>query len=198
MVRSQLAWFDRGGRQTGLLGGPADYSDVELSPDGQRLAVSVLDPAEEMLLAGGVGKFPSDWSPDGRHILYIAGGAAIARSDLFVLPLFGDKKPFPYLETSFTETRGRFSPDGQWIAYASNESGQLEIYVARFPKPGERWRVSAAGGIWPRWRRDGKEIVYLSPDNMLMAATVTAGAAGFEAASTPITLVVNWTAGLRK
>ncbi len=296
VVRSQLVWFDRGGKQIGLLGDQADYSDVELSPDGRRLAVSVLDPAagtrdlwlydvkrelrtrftfdsanefesiwspdgdrlafarskgsvdlyekpssggsEDVLLEGGLGKFPSDWSPNGRFILYIAGGAAIARSDLLVLPLFGDKKPFPFLETSFTETRGRFSPDGRWIAYASDESGQFEIYVARFPEPGERRRVSTAGGVWPRWRRDGREIVYLAPDNTLTAATVNGEVARFEVGaarplfavrprpqvtlgdypydvsadgkrflvntlveettSSAITLVVNWTAGLKK
>jgi len=189
-------------------------------------------------LEGGLGKFPSDWSPNGQFILYIAGGAAIARSDLLVLPLFGDKKPFPFLETSFLETRGQFSPGGRWIAYASDESGQLEIYVARFPEPTERRRVSTAGGLWPRWRRDGKEIVFLAPDNTLTAATVNGEGATFEVgavrtlfavrprpmvtlgdypydvsadgqrflvnalveerASAAITLVVNWTAGLKK
>jgi eukaryotic-like serine/threonine-protein kinase len=239
VVRSQLVWFDRAGKQIGLLGDQADYADLELSPDGQRLAVSVFDPAEgtrdlwlydvkrelrtrftfdsanefepiwspdgdrlvfarikasvdlfqkpssggreDALLEGGLGKFPSDWSPNGRFILYIAGGAAIARSDLLVLPLVGDKKPFPFLETSFIETRGRFSPDGRWIAYASDESGQLEIYVARFPEPGERRRISTAGGVWPRWRRDGREIIYLAPDNTLTAATVNGEGASFEA-----------------
>ena len=239
VVRSQLVWFDRAGKQIGPLGDQADYSDVELSPDGQRAIVSILDPAEatrdlwlydvkrslrtrftfdsanefepiwspdgdriafarskqsvdlyqkpssgaggeEALLEGGLGKFPSDWSPDGRSIMYIAGGAAIARSDLLVLPLFGNKKPFPFLESSFAETRGRFSPDGRWIAYASNESGQLEIYVTRFPEPGERRRVSTAGGLWPRWRRDGKEIVYLASNNSLTAATVNGEGANFE------------------
>ena len=194
--------------------------------------------SEGALLEGGLGKFPSDWSPNGRFILYIAGGAAIARSDLLVLPLFGDKKPFPFLESSFVETRGQFSPDGRWIAYASNESGQLEIYVARFPEPSEKRRVSTAGGLWPRWRRDGKEIVYLAPDSTLTAATVNGEGANFEVgavrtlfavrprpmvtlgdypydvsadgqrflvntlveetASAPITLVVNWAAGLKK
>jgi Tol biopolymer transport system component/tRNA A-37 threonylcarbamoyl transferase component Bud32 len=296
VVRSQLVWFDRAGKQIGQLGDQADYSDVELSPDGQRVAVSVLDPAEGtrdlwlydvkrelrtrftfdsandfepiwspdsarlvfarregnvdlyekpssggnegVLLEGGLGKFPSDWSPNGRFILYIAGGAAIARSDLLVLPLFGDKKPFAFLETSFGETRGRFSPDGRWIAYASDESGQFEIYVDRFPKLGEKRRVSTAGGVWPRWRRDGREIVYLAPGDTLTAATVNGEGGRFEAgaarplfavrprpwvtlgaypydvsadgqrflvntvveetASSAITLVVNWTAGLKK
>src|SRR4029077_18329236 len=93
--------------------------------------------SESVLIEGGLGKFPSDWSPNGQYIMYIAGGAALARSDLLVLPLFGDKKPFPFLETPSIETRGRFSPDGRWIAYASGESGQYEIYVARFPSATE-------------------------------------------------------------
>ena len=243
-VRSQLVWHERGGKQTSVLGDQADYADVELSPDDQRVAVSVLDPAqgtrdlwlydvkrglrtrftfdaanefepiwspdgdrlafsrnkesvdlyqkpssgsgsEGALLEGGLGKFPADWSPDGRFILYMAGGAAIGRSDLLVLPLFGDRKPFPFLESSFVETRGQFSPDGRWIAYASNESGQLEIYVARFPEPGERRRVSTAGGLWPRWRRDGTELVYLAPDNTLTAATVNGEGATFEVRADP-------------
>src|SRR4029079_18129715 len=103
-----------------------------------------------------------------------------ARSDLVVLPLVGDKKAFPFLETPFIETRGGFSPDGRWIAYASDESGQLEIYVARFPEATERRQVSTAGGLWPRWRRDGKEIVYLAPDNTLTGATVNGDGATFE------------------
>ena len=192
---------------------------------------------EDVLLEGGLGKFPADWSPNGQFILYIAGGAAIARSDLLVLPLVGDKKVFPFLETPFIETRGRFSPDGRWVAYVSDESGQYEIYVARFPEPTERRRVSTAGGVWPRWRRDGKEIVYLAPDNTLTAATVNGDGATFEVgavrtlfavrprpmvtlgdypydvsadgrflvnslveetASAAITLVINWTSGLKK
>ena len=141
-------------------------------------------------------------------------------------------------ETSVVETRGQFSPDGRWIAYASNESGQLEIYVARFPEPAERRRVSTAGGLWPRWRRDGTELVYLAPDNTLTAASVNGEGATFEVRAIPTlfavrprpmvtlgdypydvsadgqrflvntlveettsaatTLVVNWTAGLKK
>jgi hypothetical protein len=130
-------------------------------------------------LEGGLGKFAPDWSPNGRFILYLSEGAAIAKSDLLVLPLVGNPKPFPFLETSFIETRGQFSPDGRWIAYASDESGQLEIYVARFPVPANARRVSTAGGLWPRWR-DGKEIVFLAPANTLTAATVNGEGATFE------------------
>src|SRR3989449_11056669 len=91
-------------------------------------------------------------------------------NDLWVLPLFGDRKPFPFLQTQFGEYPARFSPDGRWIAYVSNESGRNEVYVAPFQgpggsstadgpgTPGGKWQVSAAGGDWPRWRRDGKEI----------------------------------------
>ena len=90
---------------------------------------------EEELLADSVDKVPFDWSPDGRFILF-GVGAFQAGTDLWVLPLFGDRKAFPVLQTPFTEVPGRFSPDGRWIAYASNESGRREVYVVPFPGPG--------------------------------------------------------------
>jgi hypothetical protein len=103
----------------------------------------------------------------------------IGRSDLWILPRFGDRKPHPFLETPFLETHGQFSPDGRWIAYSSNESGGFEVYVAPFPATGVRVRVSPAGGRWSRWRRDGRELLYLAPDDTLMAATVNGDASGF-------------------
>lgn len=174
---------------------PGDEFAPSWSPNGDRLVFSARRKAsidlyqkassgagsEEVLLEAGLGKFQASWSPDGRYLLYVAGGGAIARSDLWVLPLFGERKPFPLLQTTFVETQGQFSPDGRWIAYASSESGQLEVYVAPFPGPGGKKRVSSAGGSYPRWRRDGKEIFYLASDNTLTAATVTGGPAGFEA-----------------
>jgi hypothetical protein len=134
--------------------------------------------AEEELLADDFDKYPVDWSPDGRFILF--GVYPPRAGEFWVLPLFGDRKPFPFLQTKLGEAPGRFSPDGRWIAYASNESGRNEVYVAPFPGPGGKWQVSAGGGNWPRWRRDGREIFYLAPDNKLMAVVVNGQSSAFE------------------
>jgi dipeptidyl aminopeptidase/acylaminoacyl peptidase len=91
---------------------------------------------------------------------------------LWILSLTEGGKRFPFKDTPFTETQGQFSPDGKWIAYSSNELGALEVYVAPLSGSGSRKRVSSAGGSWPRWRRDGNEIVYLAPDNTLTSASV--------------------------
>ena len=97
--------------------------------------------------------------------------------------LFGDRKPFPYLQTRFGEAYGQFSPDGRWVAYASNESGRAEVYVAAFPGAGGKRQISTAGGNNPRWRRDGKGLFCLAPNNTLMAAAVNGQGASFEVAS---------------
>jgi Tol biopolymer transport system component len=138
---------------------------------------------DELLLESSLNKFPQDWSPDGRFLLYMQMDPKTG-DDLWVLPLFGERKPFPYVNTSFNEANGQFSPDGRWVAYQSDESGQIEIYVRPFPGPGGKWQISTGGGIEPRWRRDGKELFYIAPDGKLMAAptqgagqTVEAGAA---------------------
>ena len=91
---------------------------------------------------------------------------------MWVLPLSGDKKPFPFLKTPFEEREGQFSPDGNWIAYQSNESGRFEIYVQPFPAPGGKFQISANGGAQPRWNKNGKEIFYVSLDSKMMAAPV--------------------------
>jgi hypothetical protein len=80
--------------------------------------------------------------------------------------------PFPLVQTRFAEDQGQFSPDGRWIAYRTNESGRNEIYVQAFPGPGGKARVSTEGGSQPRWRRDGKELFFVAPDNRLMAVPV--------------------------
>jgi dipeptidyl aminopeptidase/acylaminoacyl peptidase len=108
--------------------------------------------------------------------------------DVWVLPLGGDKKPFPFLQTESNEQDGRFSPDGHWVAYVSDESGRNEIYVRTFspdalggaPDAGGKWLISTGGGAEPRWRRDGKELYYVSADGKLMTVDV-ATAAGFQA-----------------
>jgi eukaryotic-like serine/threonine-protein kinase len=288
----QLAWFDRSGQQTALVGDYARQDSVALSPDGKRAAVSLRDPgkttgdiwiydvdrgvptrvtadtatedtpiwspdgsrivffsdrtghrdlyqkasngvsADERLLAdSSTDSTPASWSPDGRFLLYTRGGPRTG-SDLWALPLFGDRKPVPVLQDPFNQLNGRFSPDGRWIAYVSNETGGTEIYVVPFPGPGDKVRISSNGGAWPRWRRDGKELFYLGPGFTVMAASVNGHSSRFEVIETkalfsvsqmagtggydvsadgqrflllaeprqaaPLTVVVNWTAGLRK
>jgi len=134
---------------------------------------------EELLLSGGVNEIPQDWSPDGKFIVY-QGFRSGTGSDLLLLPLAGDHKPIPYLETPFNEGDAQFSPDGRWMAYASNESGQAQVYVQGIPAGGAKWQISTAGGDQPRWRRDGKELFYISADQKLMAVPVKSGAS-FEA-----------------
>jgi len=126
---------------------------------------------EEPLLRSGVEKYPQDWSRDGKFLLYQSPDPKTAY-DLWVLPLDGDRKPVPFLQTEFNETQGQFSPDGRWVAYTSDESGQREVYVRPFPASAGKWRVSIDGGTSPRWRRDGKELFYWSPDHGLMAMAV--------------------------
>jgi hypothetical protein len=301
-IRSQLIWFDRAAKQLATVGDPADQMNLELSPDGTRAAVSILDggrytrdlwiydvarglptrftfdPADEMLAvwspdgsrvafnsrrkgkldlyvkaSSGAGSeeplladprtnlYPSDWSTDGQHLLYFSGNAnSPTNNDIWSLPMSGDRKPTEVVRTAFSELYGRFSPDGRFVTYTSNESGRQEVYVSPSNGPGGKWRISTAGGNFSRWRRDGSEIFFLSPDNKLMAAAVEwrgstfrvvsvrplfdvrprlaafSGSAGWpydvstdgqrflvntlveEAAPSPITLVVNWTAALKK
>jgi hypothetical protein len=91
--------------------------------------------------------------------------------DLWALPMEGDRKPFPVVQTTFEERDGQFSPDGNWIAYQSNVSGNVEIYVQRFCG-GNREQVSTNGGAQVRWRRDGKELFYIALDGRLMAVPI--------------------------
>jgi serine/threonine protein kinase len=163
------------------------------SPDGSRILFSsnregVFDlyqkPAtgagkEVLLLKTDLPKNPTDWSPDGKYILYAVNDPKTS-FDLWVLPLFGDQKPFPFLQTQFNERAARLSPDGQWIAYASDESGDWQVYVQSFPLSGGKWQVSTNGGHFPVWRRDGKELFYVSPDKKVMAVDVKGAGTTFE------------------
>jgi eukaryotic-like serine/threonine-protein kinase len=126
---------------------------------------------EEVLLKSEANKIPMDWSPDGRFILYNVNDPN-TKFDLWLLPLFGDQKPFPFLQTAASERLGRFSPDGRWIAYVSDESGNNEIYVRTFPDSGGKWQVSTNGGNTMAWAHNGKELFYLSTDKKLMAVDV--------------------------
>ena len=120
-----------------------------------------------------------DWSKDGQ--LVYGDQPPETGADLFLLPMTGERgKPVSFLSTRFNESVARFSPDGKWIAYMSDESGKNEIYVRLIARPGEKWQVSNAGGVNPVWNRDGKELFYISSNSQLMAVPVTTGNA-FEA-----------------
>jgi Tol biopolymer transport system component len=142
--------------------------------------------APTLLLQSSLVKIANDWSPDGRFILYRSADPETS-NDLWALPLFGDRKPFPVAQSPSNEQLGRFSPDGRWIAYQSNESGRTEIYVQPFPGPGARSQISTDGGANPQWRRDGRELFYVSLEERLMASSVQFTGATIEAA-TPVAL----------
>jgi Tol biopolymer transport system component len=107
--------------------------------------------------------------------------------DVWAVPLFGDRHPIPVAQTAATENGGVFSPDGQWVAYDSTETGRSEVYVQAFPAGGDRHQVSQNGGIQPTWSRDGREIYFLSVNNRLMTAPVSVANGNFES-FTPQTL----------
>jgi dipeptidyl aminopeptidase/acylaminoacyl peptidase len=127
-----------------------------------------------------VPKYPSDWSRDGRYLVY-ASLDPKTKADLWVLRdpgATGEHTPQPFLRSEFNESHGQVSPDGKYLAYQSDETGRFEIYVRPFPSgTGGKWQISSSGGGSPRWRRDGKELFYLAPDRRLMAVEVSTGSA---------------------
>ena len=232
-VLSQLTWFDRAGKQLGKLGPLADHGNLEISPDGSRVAVAVVNRAQrtrdiwmyqtasgtreqftsneadenwlifspdgarvvvnafsaeqsglfsspataatprKLLLDAPSGAWPVSWSPDGASILVVTNSPKTG-NDIWALSVTGDPTPKPFQRTEASENWAAFSPDGRWVAFSSTAGSDLpEVYVTRFPTPGQAWRVSADGGTQARWRRDGKEIFYLSPDRQLMSAALT-------------------------
>jgi serine/threonine protein kinase len=231
-IGSKLSLVDRSGKALGVVGDIGEYLGFRISPDGQRIALSVFDqksrnndvwiyeisrglktrftfdPAaelnpvwstdgnrivfsssrkgkidlyiksssgaasEEALLESGEDKNPTDWSYGGNFLAYTVNAGPKTQSDIWILSLNGDRKAIPFLQTEFYEGEARFSPDGHWIAYTSNESGQAEVYLRPYPGPGGRWQVSTAGGFTPSWRRDGREIYYISNDSKLMTAEI--------------------------
>jgi eukaryotic-like serine/threonine-protein kinase len=170
------------------------YDSVPIwSPDGTRLAfysnrqggsdvyLKNVDGAQEEknIAHDNFDKVPNDWSRDGKYILYARG------TDLWFMTA-SELKGREFLKAASVLTNGQFSPDGKWVAYASNETGKWEIYVTSFPEPRGKWQVSTGGGGQPRWRSDGKELFYVSSDDKIMAVPVTAGA-NFDS-GTPVAL----------
>jgi Tol biopolymer transport system component len=135
---------------------------------------NILRPRESLPDAPNV--FPSDWSADGRFILF-HGTFRDTGYDVWVLPLTGDRKPRPFVRTRAADMHARFSPDGRYVAYSSAESGRAQIYVQPFPAADGRWQLSTEGGAEPRWRGDGRELFFIGADRRLMAVPVkTTGA----------------------
>jgi serine/threonine protein kinase len=131
---------------------------------------------EDSLLITSQNKSPMDCSLDGKFLVYLEDGSKGIGDDLWILPLAADGSaagaPYGFQQTEFDEDDARFSPDGRWLAYASTESGQSEVYVRPFPGPGGKWQISPHGGDFPSWRRDGKELYYISSDNQMTAVDV--------------------------
>ncbi len=208
---------------------PGAYEDLDLSPDGQRLALTIeasswniwlyqlargtltrftveesnTDPLftpdgtrivftsfrdgqyglywkpvdgstpEERLVSSPNFFHPYSFSGDGQWLGYNEANPDTA-GDLWILPMSGDRKPRPFLRTPFNEWFPAFSPDGRWLAYASDESGRTEVYVQPFPGPGEKVQLSVKGGRVPRWSADGREVFYREGDH-LMAVRIGTG-----------------------
>jgi Tol biopolymer transport system component len=250
--------FDLGrGTKTRLTFDEATHNFPSWSPDGSRVAfASFSGPAagaaiggslhakasngtggDELVLASEsrVGLAYPQWSADGRYMVYEKASGPTGAA-VWAVALTGDKKPFVVAQPQSPQNSvfsGRLSPDGHWIAYTSNDSGQPEIYVAPFPGGGGRWQVSTGGGDSATWRRDGKELFYWANDQMLTAVEVSPQGSEFqvgaahklfrlsspalgmaydvapdgqrflvnylpEDTATPISLVVNWTAEVKK
>ena len=222
-------WVDRKGAASTLLAEPGSYANPRLSPDGKRLAFTVLRDnnwdiwvydlersVPSRLTFDDAAESEQVWSPDGREIVFSSdkggldnlyrkradgsgeaerlttsdsaqwasswsrdGHIALTASatgtgfDLQVMKLEGERKPETFLSTPFREANADFSPDGRFIAYDSNESGRLEVYVRPFPPGGGRWQVSDGGGAYPRWSRSGRELFYRT-DTGIMSAPVEA------------------------
>lgn len=242
---SQLAWFDRSGKQLSTLGPKGDFEDPAVSNDGKHVAINRIDPqngitniwvyestedtanrftfsasfdhhaiwspdesriifdserngpsdlyeknfngtgSEQLLLHTDEEKVALCFSPDGRFLVYQSTNLK-TKGDLWMMPLFGDRKPIPFLHTDNSELGGQISPDGKWLAYTSDESGRWEVYVTTFPDVSSKWQVSTAGGTQPRWRRDRKGLFYLAADRKLMSVEIKSSGTFESGAVTPL------------
>ncbi|HYV62106.1 MAG TPA: protein kinase [Bryobacteraceae bacterium] len=171
--------------------GPATNEWPVWSPDGMRIAFNSLrNPRADVYQRATNGtaqdelldKSPDsrvrvdDWSRDGRYIVEERPDDPKTKSDIWILPTFGDKKPFNYLHSEFNEQYAKLSPNGQWLAYQSDESKRTEIYVVTFPMLGGKWQISTGGGTRPVWSRDGKELYFIGTDQKMMTVEIRAGA----------------------
>ena len=185
------------GIRTRLTFGPVLNDGPVWSPDGKWIAYESLrtrgsvisrrlaDGGDEEILfeESSTPVFPDDWSPDGRYLMYETGGIG-AHQEIWAAPLFGDRKPFRVVPAGvYYNNKAKFSPDGHWVAYESNESGRAEIYLVPFQGAQSKRQVSTSGGFAPHWRRDGKEIFYVTVDGTLMAVPFAEKQGGFSVGS---------------
>ena len=185
--RTQNLWMydlTRGSRTRFTSGLTSDIFPV-WSPDGKRIAYTVdwekssgihIRPASgnggaELMFESSDRVTPTDWSPDGAA-LCIDRYNEQTRTNIWILTLNDGKKVREFVQSAYNEGGGRFSPDGRWIAYDSDETGQAEVYLRPYPGPGTALKVSASGGKYPTWRRDGRELYFVSSDNKTMAAEI--------------------------
>lgn len=227
----QLTWFDKTGKKLGTVGDPDTAYSNRLSPDGTKVALSMVDAtgnadiwiydvarsvksrltfdparetdpvwfpdskrimfssereagrgqifvksadgsgAEERFLQSPEISLPDHISADGKYLVYTTRLGN--NTDLWLVPMNGERKPVAYLQTPFNEHTMHISPDSRWMAYTSDESGRFEIYVSAFPQAGGKWQISNGGGRDGMWSPTGKEIYYLTMDNELMVAPIT-------------------------
>jgi Tol biopolymer transport system component len=165
-------------------------ADPVWSPDGRFLAYeSEVDGKDgvfrkradgtgeaEPLLAPGKLTFPApnSWSPDGKTLIVQSAGEG-GRTDLWLLPTGGNAEPEPFLKSSYQESFGHFSPDGRWVAYESDETGRLEVFVTSFPPGGGKWQISDGGGAQPIWSRDGRELFFRTDDGVMSVRAAAEG-----------------------
>jgi len=184
----------RGTRTRYTFGGAGDRTPV-WSPDGSQIAFSrfVAGASDIFVVASnGAGtekplfaaeklKLPTDWSPDGKYLLFTQTPVGFG---VWLLPLSGEVKPQLFLPPQLTTSESQFSPDGHWVVYTSQESGRTEIYVTQFPGPKGKWQISVNGGREPRWRRDGKAIFYWASDHTFMEAQLETSGATLQVTAT--------------
>lgn len=194
--RTQNLWmYDlvRGGR-TRFTSGLSPDVDPVWSPDGKQIAHVALSahstftvhvrPAsgggsDEVIFESKNNLRTTDWSPDG-STLCLTQYSSQTQGDLLIISMNREKKMQTFVQTAYNEEDGRFSPDGRWIAYSSNETGQTEVYIRPYPGPGTPIKISPTGGAAPCWRHDGRELFYVSNDNKMMSIDIRSTASSLE------------------
>ena len=236
-----LTWMDRQGKAGEVVGSPQLFFDPALSPDGTRVAASIIPSSgnnqdvwifdlkrhtqSRLTFGPGSSRFPL-WTPDGKTIIFSANRKGLAQLyskaadnskpeepvlesnfgvsahsisrdgrflamvgtdpaaktgvDIYAVPLVGDRKPIPVVQTEFNDVMPAISPDGKWLAYVSTPTGRPEVFVTAFPGGGAKSQVSTAGGTFPQWRNDGKELYFDTPESQLMAVDVSTRGAAIE------------------